>query len=77
MAYFYNTETNYYAEDNGTTGSAAYIQGGALSKIEYGLRAGEVYGRTHPGRRGDLHHRRRPHRHPHRTWPARRARRAT
>jgi RHS repeat-associated protein len=46
MAYFYNTQTNYYAEDNGTTGSAAYTQGGVLSKIEYGLRAGSVYGVT-------------------------------
>jgi RHS repeat-associated protein len=48
MAYFYNTETNYYARDNGTTANASYVQGGALSKIEYGLRAGSVYGVT-PG----------------------------
>jgi RHS repeat-associated protein len=46
IAYFYNTQTNYYAEDNGTTGSAAYTQGGTLAKIEYGLRAGSVYGST-------------------------------
>ncbi|MDQ2811389.1 MAG: hypothetical protein M3Z75_05770 [Actinomycetota bacterium] len=46
IAYFYNTQTNYYAEDNGTTGSAAYTQGGTLAKIEYGLRAGDVYGYT-------------------------------
>jgi RHS repeat-associated protein len=46
MAFFYNTETNYYAPDNGTTATASYIQGGALSKIEYGLRAGSVYGAT-------------------------------
>jgi RHS repeat-associated protein len=46
IAYFYNTQTNYYAEDNGTTGSAAYTQGGALAKIEYGLRAGSIYGVT-------------------------------
>ena len=46
VAYFYNTETNYYAEDNGTTANGAYTQGGALSKIEYGLRAGAVYGTT-------------------------------
>ncbi|HEV3379551.1 MAG TPA: RHS repeat-associated core domain-containing protein, partial [Trebonia sp.] len=45
-ALFYNDEPNYYAEDNGTTGSAEYEQGGALSKIEYGLRAGDVYGST-------------------------------
>jgi RHS repeat-associated protein len=46
IAYFYNTQTNYYAEDNGTTGSAAYTQGGVLAKIEYGLRAGNIYGYT-------------------------------
>src|ERR1700733_10325221 len=46
MAMFYNTETNYYAADKGTTATASYIQAGALSKIEYGLRAGSVYGTT-------------------------------
>jgi RHS repeat-associated protein len=46
IAYFYNTETNDYARDNGTTADASYVQGGALSKIEYGLRAGSVYGST-------------------------------
>jgi RHS repeat-associated protein len=46
IAYFYNTETNYYAADNGTTATSSYIQGGALSSIEYGLRAGAVYGVT-------------------------------
>ncbi|MGD0603158.1 MAG: RHS repeat-associated core domain-containing protein [Streptosporangiaceae bacterium] len=46
IAYFYNTQTNYYAEDDGTTGSAAYTQGGTLAKIEYGLRAGDIYGYT-------------------------------
>jgi RHS repeat-associated protein len=46
MAFFYNTETNYYAADNGTTATASYIQGGALAKIEYGLRAGSIYGVT-------------------------------
>jgi RHS repeat-associated protein len=46
IAYFYNTETNYYARDNGTTADSGYTQGGALSKIEYGLRAGAVYGTT-------------------------------
>ena len=49
IAYFYNTQTNYYAEDNGTTGSAAYTQGGVLAKIEYGLRAGNIYGFTPAG----------------------------
>jgi RHS repeat-associated protein len=46
VAYFYNTETNDYARDNGTTANSAYTQAGALSKIEYGLRAGAVYGHT-------------------------------
>jgi RHS repeat-associated protein len=50
IAYFYNTpETNYYARDNGTTANSAYTQAGALSKIEYGLRAGAVYGHTPVG----------------------------
>jgi hypothetical protein len=49
IAYFYNKETNYYAADNGTTGTAAYTQGGALAKAEYGLRAGSVYGVTPAG----------------------------
>ena len=43
MAYFYTPRTNYYAENNGTTGSASYVQGGVLGKIEYGLRATTVY----------------------------------
>jgi RHS repeat-associated protein len=46
IAYFYNTQTNYYAENNGSTGTGAYTQGGTLAKIEYGLRAGAVYGTT-------------------------------
>jgi RHS repeat-associated protein len=48
IAYFYNTETNYYALDNGTTADAAYTQAGALSEIEYGLRAGAVYSAAGP-----------------------------
>jgi YD repeat-containing protein len=43
MAYFYTPRTNYYAENNGTTGSASYVRGGVLSKIEYGLRATTIY----------------------------------
>ena len=46
IAYFYNPQTSYYAEQNGTTGTGAYTQGGVLAKIEYGLRAGQVYGAT-------------------------------
>jgi hypothetical protein len=34
--------------DNGATANAGYTQAGALSKIEYGLRAGSVYGVTPP-----------------------------
>jgi YD repeat-containing protein len=47
VAYFYNTQTNYYAESNGqtagTVANGAYTQGGSLAKIEYGLRANSVY----------------------------------
>lgn len=50
MAYFYQTETNNYSRDNATTADASYIQAGALSTIEYGLRAGSVYGSTPAGK---------------------------
>lgn len=47
IAYFYNTQTNYYAEGNGqsegTVANGAYTQGGTLAKIEYGLRADSIY----------------------------------
>jgi len=46
IAYFYNAQTNYYAEQNGTTGDGGYTQGGVLASIEYGLRAGQVYTST-------------------------------
>jgi RHS repeat-associated protein len=46
MAYFYQIETNSYSRDNGTTANSSYVQAGALSSIEYGLRAGAVYGVT-------------------------------
>ncbi|MGH3403727.1 MAG: RHS repeat-associated core domain-containing protein [Streptosporangiaceae bacterium] len=49
MAYYYTTETNSYAADNGTTATASYIRGGALQKIAYGLRDGAVYGVTPAG----------------------------
>jgi RHS repeat-associated protein len=45
-ALFYTTQANYYAADKGTTATASYVQAGALSKIEYGLRAGSIYGST-------------------------------
>jgi RHS repeat-associated protein len=43
MAYFYNTETNYYGADNATTGTEAYTQAGAPSQIWYGFRAGSLF----------------------------------
>jgi RHS repeat-associated protein len=46
IAYFYAPQTNYYAEQDGTAGTGAYTQGGVLTKIEYGLRAGQVYTST-------------------------------
>jgi RHS repeat-associated protein len=51
IAYFYNDQTNYYASGDtvtatGTKANAAYQQGGELATIEYGLRAGAVYGHT-------------------------------
>lgn len=52
MAYFYSTEDNYYDSTvNSSAGDAdeKYVQGGALTKIEYGLRAGDVYGYTPAG----------------------------
>ncbi len=49
IAYFYHSETNYYAADNGTTATAGYTQAGALATIEYGLRSGAVYGATPAG----------------------------
>ena len=46
ITYFYNTQTNNYAENGGTAGTGAYTQGGVLAKIAYGLRAGNVYSQT-------------------------------
>ena len=46
IAYFYNAQTNYYAKGGGSTATGQYTQGGTLAKIEYGLRAGAVYGVT-------------------------------
>jgi len=54
MAYFYNTETNYYGADNATTGTAAYTQAGALSQIWYGFRAGSVYSGGKPAGAGEV-----------------------
>jgi RHS repeat-associated protein len=43
ISYFYNTEANNYAADNGSTATASYIRGGYLAKIQYGQRDGHVY----------------------------------
>ncbi|HEX5117658.1 MAG TPA: hypothetical protein VFW65_20890 [Pseudonocardiaceae bacterium] len=47
VSYFYNTETNFYARDNGrddgSTADTSYVRGGYLTKILYGQRAGQVY----------------------------------
>jgi hypothetical protein len=66
IAYFYNTQTNYYAESGGTTGTGQYTQGGVPAKIEYGLRDnGNIYAQT-PRRPGHLHHGHYPARRPRR-----------
>jgi RHS repeat-associated protein len=48
-AYYYTPETNHYGANNGTTG-VAYIRGGTLARIDYGLRTlnGSIYGATVP-----------------------------
>ncbi|WP_203962763.1 RHS repeat domain-containing protein [Actinocatenispora thailandica] len=43
IAYFYNTHTNYYARDLGSTANTSYIRSGQLTKIWYGQRDGAVY----------------------------------
>ena len=43
VSYFYNTESNYYATDNGSTANASYMRGGYLARIQYGQRDTEVY----------------------------------
>jgi hypothetical protein len=37
IAYFYNTQNNYYATDGGSTANGEYTSGGVLTKVEYGL----------------------------------------
>ena len=48
-ALYYTAETNKYAK--GGSGATTYQRGGALSKIEYGLRASNVYGSKAAGYR--------------------------
>ena len=45
MAYYYNTETNYYGANDANTG-VQYVRAGYLTRIDYGLRdeAGSIYG---------------------------------
>ncbi len=47
--YYYNTESNHYGANNGTTG-VAYIRGGTLDHIDYGLRNenGTIYAQPAP-----------------------------
>jgi RHS repeat-associated protein len=49
MSYFYDTETNYYARDDGSTANTSYIRDGHLSKIWYGQRDGSVYSTSPAG----------------------------
>jgi RHS repeat-associated protein len=47
IAYFYNTQGNYYATDGGSTANGSYTAGGVLAKTEYGLRtSGNFYSQT-------------------------------
>lgn len=52
VSYWYTDDTAYYARDLGTTANTPYIRGGYLSRIDYGQRAGQVYGTTPAGRIG-------------------------
>ncbi|WP_460785966.1 RHS repeat domain-containing protein [Microbacterium tumbae] len=49
QALYYTAETNKYAKNG--TGATVYQRGGVLSKIEYGLRASNVYGANAAGYR--------------------------
>ena len=48
--YYYNSETNLYGANRGTTG-VSYTRGGTLKRVDYGLRNdnNSVYGGTAPG----------------------------
>ncbi|MBR7828697.1 hypothetical protein KDK95_20480 [Actinospica sp. MGRD01-02] len=47
-SYWYTTDTNYYAQDLGTTAASTsvYTRDSVLSKIEYGQRSGSMYSAT-------------------------------
>ncbi|MBP2706098.1 type IV secretion protein Rhs [Microbispora sp. RL4-1S] len=50
MAYYYAKETNSYAKNLAKTATASYVRGGYLSRIEYGLRAGQAYAAQAPAK---------------------------
>jgi RHS repeat-associated protein len=54
VSYWYTKDTNYYAQDLGTSAAStsAYTRDSVLSKIEYGQRAGAVYSSTPAGEVG-------------------------
>ncbi|MFF7335575.1 RHS repeat-associated core domain-containing protein [Streptomyces sp. NPDC008150] len=43
MSYWYNPETNYYAQNGATTATAAYTRGGTLDHILYGQRSDTLF----------------------------------
>lgn len=47
MAYYYAQDTNYYGENNGTSG-VPYIRDSHLSEIDYGFPAGDAYAGSAP-----------------------------
>ncbi|MCA2220414.1 RHS repeat-associated core domain-containing protein [Nonomuraea aurantiaca] len=49
MSYFYNQESNRYAQNNGAS-TGTYTRGGTLARIDYGTRAGQEYSSPAPAR---------------------------
>lgn len=43
VAYFYDTDTNYYARNLGSTANTSYTRDGVLKRIQYGQRDGQAY----------------------------------
>ncbi|WP_405938263.1 RHS repeat-associated core domain-containing protein [Streptomyces sp. NBC_00726] len=43
VTYWYTKESNHYAKNNASTANAAYVRGGYLKEIDYGLRAGALF----------------------------------
>ncbi|GLW11739.1 hypothetical protein Misp01_68670 [Microtetraspora sp. NBRC 13810] len=50
MAYYYAKETGAYAKNKTATATASYVRGGYPTRIEYGLRAGQVYSAAAPAK---------------------------